>query len=77
MHCKAKQVLRNLVSTNQENGSCVQELLKSTSLENLAIIEWLDAGNNMKASLYSDGRFEPLGNSARSLTRTYKLKALK
>ena len=38
MHCKAKQVLRNLVSTNQENGSCVQELLKSTSLENLAII---------------------------------------
>ena len=62
MHCKAKQVLRNLVSTNQENGSCVQELLKSTSLENLAIIGWLDAGNNMKVSLYSDGRFEPLGN---------------
>ena len=35
MHCKTRQVLRNLVSTNQGNGSeradCSQELLKSTS----------------------------------------------
>ena len=35
MHCKTRQILRNLVSTNQGNRSertnCSQELLKSTS----------------------------------------------
>ena len=30
-----------------------------------------------KHQLYSDGRFEPLTNSGRSLTWDYKLKALK
>ena len=45
-----------------------QELLKST----LKI--WVEAGNNMKASV--DGRFESLVNSGRSPTWAYKLKAL-
>ena len=44
-----------------------QELLKSTSK---ILKTW-------RHQLYSNGRFEPLANSARSLTWAYKLKALK
>ena len=44
---------------------------------NLAMIGWLDAGNNLKSSLYRDRRFEPLTNSGGSPTWAYKIKALK
>ena len=80
MHYKARQVLLDLFNTNQENSSetiFVTRATKSTSkFENLAMIRWLNERNNLKA-LYRDGRFEPLANSARSLTWAYKLKALK
>ena len=53
MHCKARQVLHDLFSTNQEKSL-------ERALER--------ADNNLKASvIYSDGRFETLANSGRSL----------
>ena len=56
MHCKARQVLLDLCSTNQGNGSekniCGRSLSnKSQKLENLAIIGWFNAGNNLKPSI--------------------------
>ena len=53
MHYKARQVLRDLCSTNQGNSleaTFVAGATKSTSkFENLAMIGWLNAGNNLKA----------------------------
>ena len=53
MHYKARQVLPNLFSTNQGNSSettFVTGATKSTSkFENLAMIGWLNATNNLKA----------------------------
>ena len=57
MHYKARQVLRNLFSSNQGNSSemtLVTGATKSTSkFENLTITGWLNARNNLKASISS------------------------
>ena len=53
IHCKARQFLRDQFSTNQEKSL-------ERALER--------ADNNLKAPvIYSDGRFETLANSGRSL----------
>ena len=52
MHSKGRETLRNLYSTNQGNSSEIAFALK-INLKNLkkAMIGWLDAGNNLKASI--------------------------
>ena len=55
MHYKARQVLDDLCSTNQRNSSemtFVTGATKSNSkFEDLAMIEWLNARNSLKASI--------------------------
>ena len=81
MHCKARQVLREQFSINQENGSerhCCRSY--KVNLKNLKTQFWLDdlmQATSWRHQLYSDRRFEPLANSAKSLTWAYMLKALK
>ena len=50
MHCKAKQILRNLFSINQGSGSEIQFVAGATEI-NLAMIGGLDVSNNLKASI--------------------------
>ena len=50
------------------------------NLKNLKTLLWLDdllQATIWRHELYSDGRFEPLTNSGKSLIWAYKLKALK
>ena len=61
MHCKAKQVLRVLFSANQGNGSDNDIRGRGyqnqpQKLENLAMINY-----------DSDGRFEPLNSSGKTI----------
>ena len=50
MHCKARQVLRDLFRTNQGNGSEMTFVAGATKV-NLAMIGCHDAGNNLKTSI--------------------------
>ena len=50
MDCKARQVLRDLFSTNQGNGSEMTFVAGATKV-NLAMIGCHDAGNNLKTSI--------------------------
>ena len=50
MHCKVKQILRDLFSTNQGSGSEIQFVAGVTEI-NLAMIGGLDVSNNLKASI--------------------------
>ena len=61
MHCKARQVLRALFSSNQRNGSDMLFVAGATKInfKNL---------KTLRHQLYSDGRFEALINSGKSLT---------
>ena len=82
MHCKARQVLRDLLNTNQVNGSEIRFVagVIKINLKNLKIYLWLDdlmQETMWRHQIYRNGRFEPLANSGRSLTWAYKLKALK
>ena len=55
MHYKSRQVLQDPFSTNQRNSSettFVRGATKSTSkFEDLAMIGWLNARNNLNASI--------------------------
>ena len=82
MHCKARQVLRDLFSIKQGNASEVTFVAWATkvNLKNLKTLLWLD--DLMQATIWRhelriDGRSEPLTSSGKSLTWAYKLKALK
>ena len=70
MHYKARQVFWDLFSTSQENGSNMTFVAGATKINLKNLKTW-------KHQLYSDGRFEPLPNSGRSLIWAYNLKALK
>ena len=70
MHCKARQVLRNLFSANQGNGSDITFVAGPTKINFKCLKTW-------RHLLYNDGRFKPLVNSGGRLTWAYKLKALK
>ena len=55
-HCTARQVLRDPFSTNQWNNlemTFVEESTRNQSqkFENQAMIGWVDAGTNLKASI--------------------------
>ena len=82
MHCKARQVLRDLFGTTKGNGSVMTFVAGATNnrVKNLKTVLWLDdmmQATSCRHQLYSDRIFEPLTNSGRSLTWAYKLKALK
>ena len=82
MHCKARQVLRDLFSINQGIGSEVTFVAWPTkvNLKNLKTLLRLDdlmQATIWRDQLYIDGRSEPLTSSGKSLTWAYKLKALK
>ena len=70
MHCKARQVLGDLFSISQGNGSELTFVTGATkaSLKNMKPQRW---NNPRKQSgdinYYSDGRLEPLTNSGKSL----------
>ena len=70
MHCKARQILRDLFGTNKGNVSDVTFVAGATkiNIKNL---------KTLRHQLFSDGRFESLINSNRSLTGAYTIKALK
>ena len=70
MHCKARQVFRNVFSTNQGNDSDMTFVAGATKFNLKNLKTW-------SHQLHSNGRFEPLTSSSRSLTWAYKLKALK
>ena len=56
IYCKARQVLRNLLSNNQENGSEMTFAEGTTKInlkkfENLTVTGWFNAGSSLKASV--------------------------
>ena len=81
MHCKAREVWPDLFSTNQGNGSKMTFVAGTNNVHMKNLKTWLWLDDMMQATfcryqLYSDGRFEHLTNSGRSLTWAYKAKAL-
>ena len=68
MHCKSRQILRDLFSTNQGNGLEMIFVAGATKI-NLAMLGWFDAGNNLKLSIILSNIIEPLINSVRSLIK--------
>ena len=82
MHCKTRQVLRDLFGTNQGNGSKMTFVAETNKvhMKNFNSQLWLDdmmQETFYRYQLYNDGRFEHLINSGRSLTWAYKPKTLK
>ena len=66
MHCKSRQILRDLFSTNQGNSLEMTFVAGATKI-NIAMLGWFDAGNNLKLSIILSNILEPLTNSGRSL----------
>ena len=82
MYGKARQVLHDLFSINQGNGSEVTSVAWATkvNLKNLKSLLWLDdlmQATIWRHQLYIGGISEPLTSSGKSLTWAYELKALK
>ena len=82
MHGKARQVLHDLFSINQGNGSEVTFVALATkvNLKNLKSLLWLDdlmQATIWRHQLYIGGISEPLTSSGKTLAWAYKLKALK
>ena len=82
MHGKARQVLHDLFSINQGNGSEVTFVALATkvNLKNLKSLLWLDdlmQETIWRHQLYIGGICEPLTSSGKTLTWAYKPKALK
>ena len=82
MHGKARQGFWNLYSTNHENGPemtfVAATKINFTNLKTLYDwMIWSDLIMIWRHQLYSEERLETLTNSGRSLTLTYKFKALK
>ena len=82
MHGKARQVLHDLFSINQGNGSEVTFVALATkvNLKNLKSLLWLDdlmQETIWRHQLYIGGISEPLTSSGKTLAWAYKLKALK
>ena len=73
IHCKTRQVLRDLFSTNQGNDSKMTFVAGTNKVHMKNLKTQLRLDDMMQETicryqLYSDGRFEHLTNSGRSLT---------
>ena len=57
MHCKTRQLLHDLFSVNQGDGSEMAQIChwsywnQPQKFENLAMIEWPNAGSNLNESV--------------------------
>ena len=83
LRCTAKLdrfYANNLVLTKKMAPKDISCRSYKVNLKNLKTQFWLDdlmQATSWRHQLYSDRRFEPLANSAKSLTWAYMLKALK